>query len=122
MPHRSLPVAQLFSLGGKRTTMKKTDTKSQQNKLPEWLQISLALAFAALLFAACSAVPFVLGHSLGVWFGLFGAVVAIVCWVYLVRPTPGFGTGIIAILGLCALLGLLIAWIIRAYLINAARG
>lgn len=93
--------------------MKQTDIKSQQSKLPEWMQMSLALTFVVVLFAACSGVPFVLGHSLGVWFGLLGAVVAIVCWVYLVRPMPGFVAGIIAMLGLCALLGLLIAWIIR---------
>ena len=75
--------------------------------------MSLALAFVAVLFLACSGIPFVLGHSLGIWFGLLGSVVAIVCWVYLVRPTPGFGAGIISILGLFALLGLLIGWIIR---------
>jgi hypothetical protein len=93
--------------------MKQTGTNCEQSKLPEWARMSLALAFVALLFAACSGVPFVLGHTLGVWFGLLGASVAVVCWVYLVRPMPGFMAGIIAILGLCALSGLLIAWIIR---------
>jgi FtsH-binding integral membrane protein len=88
-------------------------TKHMQSKFPEWMHAALALAIVALLFGACAAVPFVLGHHLGVWFGLLGAFVAIVCWLYLVRPMPGLGAGLIALLGLGALLGLLISWMIK---------
>lgn len=86
---------------------------SEQRPLPEWLQMVLALGAVVLLFAACSGVPFVLSRSFGIWFGLVGAVVAIVCWAYLVRPMPGLMAGVIALTGLAALAGLLIVWIIR---------
>jgi hypothetical protein len=75
--------------------------------------MSLALGAIVLLFAACSGVPFILSKSFGVWFGLGGAVAAIVCWVYLVRPMPGLMAGVVALSGLAALAGLLIVWIIR---------
>ena len=93
--------------------MKHDVAKSEQSRLPEWLQMSLALGAVVFLFAACSGVPFFLSRSFGVWFGLAGALVAIVCWAYLVRPMPGLMAGVIALSGLTALAGLLIVWIIR---------
>ena len=93
--------------------MKHAEPKSKQDRLPDWLQMSLALGAIVLLFAACSGAPFFLSRSFGVWFGLGGAVVAMVCWVYLVRPMPGLMAGVVALTGLAALAGLLIVWIIR---------
>jgi hypothetical protein len=93
--------------------MRPAEPKNEQSRLPEWLQISLALGAIALLFAACSGVPFFLSRSFGVGFGLAGAVIAVICWVYLVRPMPGFVQGIIALTGLFTLLTLLMGWIIR---------
>lgn len=93
--------------------MRHVEPKSEQSSLPEWLQMALALGAVALLFAACCGVPFFLSRSFGVWCGLAAAVVAIVCWVYLVRPMPGLMAGVVALTGLAALAGLLIVWIIR---------
>ena len=73
----------------------------------------LAVGAIFLLFAACVGVPIVLDRSFGVWFGFAGAVIAIACWVYLVRPMPGFLQGIIALAGLSALVTLLIIWLVR---------
>jgi hypothetical protein len=93
--------------------MKSSTTRAQQSKLPEWLQMTLALLAIFAVFAACSGIPFFLGWRFGVWCGLLGAAVAIVCWIYLIKPMPGLFQGVIAITGLFWLLGLLIIWIIR---------
>ena len=93
--------------------MKNTTPEREQSGPPEWLQMLLALGAIALLFAACITIPFFLGKGFGVWCGLGGAVIAMVCWVYLVRPMPGLMAGVIALTGLAALAGMLIVWIIR---------
>ena len=81
--------------------------------LPEWLQMSLALSGVVVLFAACLGVPFLLANSLGVWFGLSGAIIGAVCWIFLIRPMPGFFAGIIALTGLGLLVAVVVVWIVR---------
>ena len=98
---------------GASLAMRHTAPHRQQRGVADWLHMSLALAAIALLFAACSGVPFFLGSGFGVWFGLGGAITAVVCCVYLVRPMPGIVQGITALTGLAALTGFLIVWIIR---------
>jgi hypothetical protein len=93
--------------------MTKPGSNSKPSELPQWLRVPVAVCCVVLLFSVCSVVPFLLAKSFGVWIGLMAAVVAIVCWVYLVRPMPGFTAGIIAFFGLAVLAGLLIVWLIR---------
>lgn len=73
------------------------------------------LLLIVLLFAVLILIPFVLGRYFGIWVGLFAALAAIPAWVYLgPRPSPGFGSGIVCLLGLAGLIGVLIAWIVKA--------
>lgn len=88
-------------------------TNNQNNHFELW-QALLAIGATVLLFAACCSVPFILHSHLGIWFALAGAVVAMVCWVYLIRPMPGLIQGIVALSGLAALGFQLVFWIVKA--------
>jgi hypothetical protein len=79
----------------------------------ESLQTSLALLLVVVIFSTCLGAPVLLHSYFGDWLGLLGSVIGIVCWIYLIRPMPGLGAGIIALSGLFALLGALVIWIVR---------
>ena len=79
--------------------------------MPEWLHLSLALGFVLVLFASCVCVPALLAKGLGVWFGLLGAIAAVVVWGLLVNPMPGLIQGVVCLSGLFALVGAVCMWI-----------
>jgi hypothetical protein len=72
------------------------------------------LLLILLLLGALLVIPFVLGHYFGPLVGLLTALVAIPAWVYLgPHPMPGFVSGMICLFGFAALIGTLIARIVK---------
>lgn len=93
--------------------MDPSSSDPRRTLMPEWLRITLALSFLAVLLAACTQGPLVIAKKCGAGWGVAAAVLAFVPWRYCgPRPCPGFVAGTICVLGYAAIAATLLGSLI----------